>query len=124
MLRIMRNSRSSDARLPGRRLLLTVALAMAATGAFAAPLKQVKSHFPPGLARLQSLGPVDPQQRIALAIGLPLRNREALTNLLNELYQPGNTNFHRYLTPAEFTERFGPTAEDYAAVIAFANTNG
>ena len=33
-------------------------------------------------------------------------------------------NYHHYLTPEQFTERFGPTEQDYQAVIAFAKANG
>src|SRR5262249_8756328 len=33
-------------------------------------------------------------------------------------------SFRHYLSPEQFTERFGPTAADYQAVIDFANSNG
>jgi len=59
-----------------------------------------------------------------LAIGLPLRNRAALTNLIEQLYNPASPKFHQYLTPEEFTEQFGPTKADYQKVIAFAQRNG
>ena len=62
--------------------------------------------------------------RLNLAIGLPLRDRAGLTNLLHQLYDPASTNFHRFLTPAQFAERFGPTEQDYAAVVTFAETHG
>lgn len=58
-----------------------------------------------------------------LAIGLPLRNQVELGEFLHELYDPGSTNFHKYLTTPEFTERFGPTEEDYQAVTRFAESN-
>src|SRR5262249_45354343 len=35
-----------------------------------------------------------------------------------------STNFHRYLTTADFTARFGPSEADYQAVIRFAQANG
>ena len=62
--------------------------------------------------------------QLNLAIGLPLRNREALTNLLRQIYDPASPNYHHYLTPDQFTEKFGPTEKDYQAVIAFAKANG
>ena len=52
-----------------------------------------------------------------LAIGLPLRNQEALTNLLQQLYDPSSPNYRHYLTPEEFTAQFGPTEQDYQKVI-------
>ena len=41
-----------------------------------------------------------------------------------EIYDPASTNYHRYLTPEQFTEQFGPTETDYQSVIDFARTNG
>jgi len=61
--------------------------------------------------------------RLELAIGLPLRNQGALSNLLRQLYTPRNTNFHRFLTPEQFAERFGPTEQDYQSVISYAKSN-
>jgi len=62
--------------------------------------------------------------RLNLSISLPLRDREGLTNLLQQLYDPASTNYHRFLTPEQFKERFGPTEPDYEAVVTFARTHG
>jgi hypothetical protein len=43
--------------------------------------------------RLTSIGRLESGRRLDLAIGLPLRNREKLTNLLQELYQPSQSQF-------------------------------
>jgi hypothetical protein len=59
-----------------------------------------------------------------LAIGLPLSDQAALTRLLQEIYDPASPNYRQYLTPEQFTERFGPTDADYQAVIAFAKAHG
>jgi len=59
-----------------------------------------------------------------LSIGLPLRHRDELANLLQQLYDPASPNYRRYLTPAEFTRRFGPAQSDYDSVVAFARSNG
>lgn len=84
----------------------------------------LQGHLPPGLQRLQALGELPANNRLDLAIGLRLRNGEALTNLLEQLYDPTSTNYHHFLTAKEFAERFGPTEKDYQAVIAFAKSNG
>jgi subtilase family serine protease len=76
------------------------------------------------VAKLAPLGRLPATNRLTLVIGLPLRNREALSNLLEQLYNPGSTNFHRYLTPDQFAANFGPTEADYQAVLGFARTNG
>jgi subtilase family serine protease len=79
---------------------------------------------PAVVARLQPIGALPVDSRLNLAIGLPLRNKEALTALLHDIYDPASPNFHHYLTPEQFTEKFGPTEQDYQAVTAFARANG
>lgn len=76
------------------------------------------------VSQLQPLGQLSPQTNLNLAIGLPLRNLEALTNLLQQIYDPTSTNYHRYLTPDDFTAQFGPSVQDYQTVINFAQQNG
>jgi hypothetical protein len=55
-----------------------------------------------------------------LSINLPLHNHEELTTFLGQIYDPASPTYHHYLTPDEFTARFGPTVTDYEAVIAWA----
>ena len=73
---------------------------------------------------LAPVGRVAAEQRLNLAIGLPLRNREALDNLIQQLYDPSSPNFRHYLTPEQFGEMFGATEADYQAVIDFMKANG
>ncbi len=84
----------------------------------------LQAHLPPVAAREQPLGLLPATNSLNLAISLPLRNREALANLLREIYDPASPNYHHYLTPAEFTELFGPTEKDYQSVIRFAKAHG
>src|ERR1019366_10167237 len=62
--------------------------------------------------------------QLRLAIGVPLHDAAGLENFLAQVYDPASPNFRKYLTPEEFTTRFGPTEPDYAAVKNFARTNG
>ncbi len=84
----------------------------------------LRGHVPSITRRLAPVRRLDGGARLDLAIGLPLRNREALTNLLQELYQPASANFRRYLTPDQFAARFGPSEADYQKVIEFAKAHG
>jgi subtilase family serine protease len=81
-------------------------------------------HVPSVVARLTPIGRLPATNHLFLAIGLPLRNQAALGELLVQLYDPRSTNFHKFLTPPEFAARFGPTEQDYQAVMEFAETNG
>jgi hypothetical protein len=93
--------------------------------AFGAPGKTLSDHHvPAAVAHLVPAGRLPGTNRLDLAIGLPLRNQAALTRLLDELYDPTSPNFHHYLTPEQFAEQFGPSEQDYQALIAFAEANG
>ena len=81
-------------------------------------------HIPTAAAAAQRLGSVDSHQTLTLALTLPLRNTDQLADLLRGLYDPKDSRFGHYLSPDEFTARFGPTAEDYAAVAEFARAHG
>ena len=87
-------------------------------------LKKLHGHVPASVAKLSSFDRLPATNQLSLAIGLPLRDAAGLTNFLAGLYNPASPDYHHYLSPAQFTERFGPKATDYAAVVRFAETNG
>jgi subtilase family serine protease len=93
--------------------------------AAAAERKTVPGHVPTEVSRLklQPESRLPATDRMQITIVLPLRNSEVLAQLLQEIQNQASTNFHHYLTPEEFTERFGPTEADYSAVLNFAKTN-
>ena len=107
-------------------LTIGLGLALAGTAGTAADAGRVAlhGHRPAGLSQLPVKGHLATTNDLHLAIGLPLRNQAALTNLLQQVYDPSSPNYHKFLTPAEFTTQFGPTEQDYQAVIAFAQQNG
>jgi len=94
------------------------------TPAEAAGLQRLHSNAASVVAQLKPVGRLNGSQRLRLAMSLPLRNQQALTDLLEQLQDPASPNYHKYLTPAQFTERFGPSASDYEAAAAFANAHG
>ena len=83
-------------------------------------------HLPDAVAngKAAMMSTVGLQQRLQLALQLPLRNQLELTQLLHDLYDPQSPNFHKYISVSEFTERFGATAADYNTVVAWAKANG
>ncbi len=84
----------------------------------------LKRHVPPITKQLAPINRLQSGAHLDLAIGLPLRNREQLTNLLQDIYQPSSPNFRRFLTTDEFVSSFGPSQQDYQAVIDFAKSHG
>ncbi|MGA2852645.1 MAG: protease pro-enzyme activation domain-containing protein [Verrucomicrobiota bacterium] len=99
--------------------------AMILSGVAAQPgVVALRGHVPAVVSRLQPNGQLPGATEMKLAIGLPLRNQAALTNLLQQLYDPSSPNYRHYLTPEEFTAQFGPTEQDYQKVINFAQASG
>jgi subtilase family serine protease len=71
-----------------------------------------------------SVGRLPATQSMRLVLVLPLRNQDALDSFLKELYDPSSPSYRQFLTVEEFTAKFGPTQEDYNAVINFAAAHG
>jgi len=70
------------------------------------------------------VGRMPATQSMRLVFVLPLRNQDELQSLLRDLYDPSSSSYRHFLTVEEFTSRFGPTQQDYDAVIQFVKSNG
>ena len=70
------------------------------------------------------LGRMPASQSMNLVLVLPLRNQDDLERLLTDLYNPQSQSYHQFLSVDEFTTRFGPTQDDYNALIDFAHEHG
>jgi subtilase family serine protease len=72
----------------------------------------------------QLLGRLPVGQTLQLDIVLPLRDQAGLDAFVAAVNDPYSPSYRQFLTVPEFTQRFGPTQQDYDAVIAFAKANG
>jgi subtilase family serine protease len=72
----------------------------------------------------QSVGRLPGTQIMHFDVVLALRHQPELENFLQELYDPSSSSYHRYVTPQEFTARFGPSQEDYDSLVRFAQACG
>src|SRR6266568_4684842 len=104
-------------------LLPALSLVLFTVPCRAAERQFLHDHVPALVTNAAPVGRSSRWARLDLGIGLPLREREALTNLLQQLYDPASTNYHQYLTPEQFAHRFGPTERDYQAVVRFAQSH-
>ena len=75
-----------------------------------------------GEARPTGQLPLD--REMTLNVVLPLRDQAGLNVFLKDLQTPGNPSYRHYLTVAQFTERFGPSQQDYDALVGYLKTNG
>lgn len=99
-------------------------IALAALPSGAAERQVLHGTVPGVTAGLQPIGRLEATKRLNLAISLPWRDREALTNLLEQITDPTSPQYRHYLSTAQFTAMFGPTEQDYQALIDFAQANG
>jgi subtilase family serine protease len=89
--------------------------------------QSVMTHHVRDVVRSGEARPVGrlPQtQTLQIDVVLPLRNPQGLKSFLADVYNPKSPNYRHFLTPAEFTARFGPTAEQFDAVLHFAKEYG
>src|SRR5271168_4142909 len=70
------------------------------------------------------IGRVPSEQIMNLDVVLALRDPAGLDSFLKDLYDPSSASYRHFLTVPEFTERFGPSQEDYDAVVHFAKEHG
>ena len=74
--------------------------------------------------KAQANGRLPGNQVLQLDLVLPLRDPAGLKAFLADVYDPKSPNYRQFLTPTEFTARFGPTVDDYETVLRFATTYG
>jgi len=72
----------------------------------------------------QSVGRLPATQTVLFDIVLALRHQPELDNFLQELYDPSSSSYRRFVTPEEFTARFGPSQEEYDALVRFVQSSG
>ena len=52
-----------------------------------------------------------------------MRDSQGLSNLVENLYDPASPTYRQFLKPQEILDQYGPTKQQYQAVIAFASSN-
>jgi uncharacterized membrane protein len=107
-------------------MLLIVALAVGRFGMAQQYVQTLHHHVRPAVASGKAgvIGTLPLDQQLTFSIVLPLRNQKELASLLQRLYDPTNVDFRHFLSVAQFTTAFGPSSDDYQAVVSFARANG
>src|SRR5690242_19822789 len=78
----------------------------------------VDSHVAQQISRLAT------DKLMSLDVVLPIRDEAGLDTFVAEVTDPSNANYQHYLTPQEFTARFGPTQNDYDTVVQYLTRYG
>ena len=105
--------------------LLAAALACGLAHAARAEARALQTaHVPAEAAAANYAGPVKQGTQLHLAITLPMHNLTVLESLLTQLQDSRSAQYRHYLSVAEFTDRFGPTAAEYTTLQQFAAAHG
>lgn len=80
-------------------------------------------HEPVVTGEAIRVGHLPGDQTLQLDVVLPLRDQAGLDDFLAELAATP-AHYRHFLTPAEFTDRFGPTQETYDATVAYLRNAG
>src|SRR5215470_11991178 len=74
--------------------------------------------------RVKALGAVDEDAVAQFNVYLPLTHQDALEQLLEQQTDPASSNYHHWLTPAQFKEKFGPRRSDVDKATAALQASG
>jgi subtilase family serine protease len=92
----------------------------------AEPLPLLTRHVRDAVVNSQAplVGQLPATQAIHFDVVLALRDRAGLQTFVQQVNDPTSRSYHQFLTPQEFTARFGPSQEDWDALVAFAKASG
>jgi subtilase family serine protease len=102
--------------------LLGLAVAVPAAAA-PEPLVTLADNAAP-LINSARTGDVAADRPITAALSLKLHNQQALEKFLADVQNPASPQYHRFLSPAQFNARFGPTQADVDKAVSFLGKAG
>lgn len=105
-------------------LAVLLMLFVLAGSALAASGRTLSKSTPEFVTRAQNLGPEDATKVINITVRLQQHNIAEREALLTELYTPGSTLYHKWLTAEQYAAKFAPRASEAAAVRQFLEANG
>ena len=86
-------------------------------------MRALKGHVHPRALADSDQGPVDPAMPIRHA-SLLFKPAPGIDAFLAQQQLPGSPNYHKWLTPEQFGDRFGLSANDLAKVTSLARIAG
>jgi subtilase family serine protease len=101
------------------------ALSLSGLGtAWSAGTVKIKGNHPTELARLGPVVHADPAMKLHLTVVLGIHDQAKLEQLLADQQNPSSSQYHQWLTPKQFNERFGPTKAQTEAVVKWLKSQG
>lgn len=82
------------------------------------------AQTPPELTQATFVDRLAPDTEMDLTLALKVPNRNQLTEFIQTLHDPQSPNYHHWLTPTEFGNRFGANATDYQQMVTWLQAQG
>jgi len=76
------------------------------------------------IGNLTMVGAAQSGVQVHFDVMLPLRNVDALEALVKAQSDPGSSQYHKWLTPAQFGAQFGPSKATLASVASYLSSRG
>lgn len=108
----------------GAMTLVVAMLAFAAGSPWAGDFTPLAGNHPDGAASLAAESTAPAYQPLQMEIYLSPRNKAERDQLAQELQDPSSPNYHKFLTPDEYDQRFGPTQADVDQVSNWLTSQG
>ncbi|RKP46077.1 hypothetical protein D7S89_19125 [Trinickia fusca] len=108
----------------GSAMSLAVAVMLAFGGTATTQAAEFLTHHVRNVAAATEVGRLPANQLMSLDVVLPVRDKSALDAFVAEVTNPASPNFRHYLTPAEFTAKFGPSQTDYDTTVQYLVKSG
>lgn len=102
-------------------LAFIASLIFVTTGPASQSVKLIGNH--PAITA-KPAGPIAPDRVLTMSIVFKPGNPQELNRLLSQQQDPSSPNYHRWLTPEEFSRRFAPDPKQVEAVRAWLVAQG
>ena len=98
--------------------------AIACAAGLSMSLAQTSASVASNVPANANVSPAETTTPVSFSVYLPLRDRAGLQNLIGDQQNPSSPNYHKWLSPAQFYSRFGPSASTLASATAALQNEG
>ena len=124
---MMRSDSNGVSRFARKATCLSFAIAMAFGATSVVQAREFSTHHVRDAVSqhtAKQVGSLPANQLMALDVVLPIRDQAGLDAFVADVTNPSSPNYRHYLTPAQFTAKFGPSQSDFDSVVTYLRNNG
>ena len=105
-------------------LPILAGLVFTGTANAANPLVALPNNVSPAISHSAKIGELVANKSMSVAVSLKLRDEAGLRTFLSEVSNPRSPEYRHFLTPAQFTAKYGPTRAEITEVTSFLAAHG